>query len=170
MREGWFIWSSTVHYLYCDPLVNMTENHRRRSPVWILFATKFYLPFGDWGRIYAFSWAEMSTEVRDATEKVTGQQGWNRKGDLGTSRRNREEEAPESSREQRCSQVKQGTEWELYVVCYSSEALEISEVRERKEEKSTLQKCVCVVFKSLILIYLSCEYHVFFTFFNKNMH
>lgn len=42
----------------------------------------------------------MPTEVRDATENMMGQQGWNKKGDLGTSRRNREEEAPESSREQ----------------------------------------------------------------------
>lgn len=72
----------------------------------------------------------MSTEVRDSTENVTGQQGWNKKSNLGTSRRSREEEAPESSREQICSQVKQSTDLELCVVCYSSEALEISGVRE----------------------------------------
>lgn len=41
----------------------------------------------------------MSTEVRDATENTTGQQGWNKKGSLGTWRRSKEEEAPESSRE-----------------------------------------------------------------------
>lgn len=52
----------------------------------------------------------MSTEVRDATENMTGQQGWNKKGSLGTCRRSREEEAPESSREKICSQVKQSTE------------------------------------------------------------
>lgn len=43
----------------------------------------------------------MSTEMRDVTENMMGQQGWNKKGDLGTSRRNREEEeAPESRRGQ----------------------------------------------------------------------
>lgn len=52
-------------------------------------------------------------------------------------------EAPESSRKQIHSQVKQ-TEKELYGVCYISEVVEIAGVRERKEEKSTLQRYVRV--------------------------
>lgn len=93
----------------------------------------------------------MSVEVRDAAENVTGQQGWNKKGKLGTSRRRREEEAPESSGEQIRSQVKQSTERELCGLCYSSEALEISGIKERKEEKSTLKKYMCV--SLLILLF-----------------
>lgn len=72
-----------------------------------------------------------------------GLAGTERRSKLETSCRSREMEAPESSRKQIHSQVKQ-TEKELYGVCYISEVVEIAGVRERKEKKSTLQRYVRV--------------------------
>lgn len=73
-----------------------------------------------------------------------GSAGTEKRGNLGPSSRSGEEEVPESSRKQIHSQVKQ-TEQGLCVVCYSSESLETARVREKKQEKFTLQKiCVCV--------------------------